>query len=161
VAGLVAEGLSNRGIASRLFVSERTAEYHVEQIRNKLGFHSRTKVAGWVREQDQAGRGRIRVSNLPQQLTSFIGRGTELAELRTLLGQTRLVTLAGAGGVGKTRLAIKLAIGLPWPDGAWFVDLAGQREEGADGTQVARRTGDDRTLGRLSSASCSAPARSE
>jgi predicted ATPase/DNA-binding CsgD family transcriptional regulator len=125
VAGLVAEGLSNRGIASRLFVSERTAEYHVEQIRNKLGFHSRTEVAGWVREQDQAGRGRSRVGNLPQQLTSFIGRGTELAELRTLLGRTRLVTLVGVGGVGKTRLAIKLAIGLPWPDGAWFVDLAG------------------------------------
>jgi DNA-binding NarL/FixJ family response regulator len=38
VAGLVAEGLTNREIASRLFVSERTAEYHVEQIRNKLGF---------------------------------------------------------------------------------------------------------------------------
>jgi predicted ATPase/DNA-binding CsgD family transcriptional regulator len=125
VAGLVSEGLSNRGIASRLFVSERTAEYHVEQIRNKLGFHSRTEVASWVREQDQAGRGRIRAGNLPQQLTSFIGRGAELTELRTLLGRTRLVTLTGTGGVGKTRLAIKLAIGLPWPDGAWFVDLAG------------------------------------
>jgi predicted ATPase/DNA-binding CsgD family transcriptional regulator len=125
VAGLVAEGLSNRGIASRLFVSERTAEYHVEQIRNKLGFHSRTEVASWVREQDQAGRGRIRVGNLPPPLTSFIGRRTELAELGPLLGQRRLVTLTGVGGVGKTRLAIKLASGLPWPDGAWFVDLAG------------------------------------
>jgi DNA-binding CsgD family transcriptional regulator len=120
VAGLVAEGLSNRGIASRLFISERTAEYHVEQIRNKLGFHSRAEVATWVREQDQAGRGRIRAGNLPPQLTSFIGRGTELTELRTLLGRTRLVTLTGTGGVGKTRLAIKLAIGLPWPDGAWL-----------------------------------------
>ena len=49
VAGLVAEGLSNRGLATRLFLSERTAEYHVEQIRNKLGFHSRTDVAAWVR----------------------------------------------------------------------------------------------------------------
>jgi predicted ATPase/DNA-binding CsgD family transcriptional regulator len=124
VAGLVAEGLSNRGIASRLFISERTAEYHVEQIRNKLGFHSRADVTGWVREHDQTGSARIRAGNLPPQLTSFIGRGAELAELRTLLGRTRLVTLTGAGGVGKTRLAIKLAGGLPWPHGAWFVDLA-------------------------------------
>ncbi len=47
VAGLVAKGLTNREIASRLFVSPRTAEYHVEQIRNKLGFHSRAQVAAW------------------------------------------------------------------------------------------------------------------
>src|ERR1700730_18138142 len=124
VAGLVAEGLTNRRIASRLFVSERTAEYHVEQIRNKLGFHSRTEVADWVREQDQAGRDRIRVGNLPAQLTSFVGRRVELAELKPLLGRARLVTLTGAGGVGKTRLALKLAYGLPWPDGAWCVALA-------------------------------------
>ena len=48
VAHLVAEGLTNREIARRLSVSERTAEYHVEQIRNKLGFHSRRDIAAWV-----------------------------------------------------------------------------------------------------------------
>src|SRR3989442_12377466 len=48
VAELVAEGLTSREIAERLVVSERTAEGHVEQIRNKLGFHSRTQIAGWV-----------------------------------------------------------------------------------------------------------------
>jgi ABC-type transport system substrate-binding protein/DNA-binding CsgD family transcriptional regulator len=48
VAGLVARGLSNREIAHKLFISERTAEYHVEQIRNKLGFHSRSQIAAWV-----------------------------------------------------------------------------------------------------------------
>src|ERR1700680_4770926 len=48
VAALVAEGLSNREIAERLFISERTAEGHVEQIRNKLGFKSRSQVAAWV-----------------------------------------------------------------------------------------------------------------
>ena len=141
VAGLVAEGLTNREIASRLFVSERTAEYHVEQIRNKLGFHSRAEVASWVREQDQAGRSRIRVGNLPPQLTSFIGRRTELEQLRPLLGHTRLVTLTGAGGVGKTRLAIKLAGGLPWPDGAWFVDLAAIGDPGLVWATLARIVG--------------------
>lgn len=47
VARLVAEGLTNRDIARRLFVSERTAEGHVEQIRNKLGFRSRAQIAAW------------------------------------------------------------------------------------------------------------------
>jgi pimeloyl-ACP methyl ester carboxylesterase/DNA-binding CsgD family transcriptional regulator len=48
VADLVAAGMTNREIAGRLSISERTAEYHVEQIRNKLGFHSRREVAAWV-----------------------------------------------------------------------------------------------------------------
>lgn len=50
VAALVAEGMTNREIAARLFISERTAESHVEQIRNKLGFHSRTQIAVWFAE---------------------------------------------------------------------------------------------------------------
>src|ERR1700744_5724482 len=63
---------------------------------------------------------------LPTQLTSFGGRDTELAQLRELLSQNRLVTLTGAGGVGKTRLAIQLAGQLSGEvgDGVWYVDLA-------------------------------------
>ncbi len=48
VAGLLAHGLTNREIAERLFIAERTAEHHVEQIRNKLGFHTRSQVAVWA-----------------------------------------------------------------------------------------------------------------
>src|SRR5438309_8397542 len=48
VAALVAQGLSNRDIGDRLFIAERTAEGHLEQIRNKLGFHSRAEVAAWA-----------------------------------------------------------------------------------------------------------------
>src|SRR2546430_15184585 len=48
VAALVASGLSNREIGDRLFIAERTAEGHLEQIRNKLGFHSRAEVAAWA-----------------------------------------------------------------------------------------------------------------
>ena len=48
MAILVAQGLTNREIAARLFISERTAESHVEQIRGKLGFHSRAQIASWV-----------------------------------------------------------------------------------------------------------------
>lgn len=48
VAGLVAEGLSNRAIAARLHLSERTVESHVKNVCDKLGFNSRSQVAAWV-----------------------------------------------------------------------------------------------------------------
>ncbi|MGA2552358.1 MAG: winged helix-turn-helix domain-containing protein [Burkholderiaceae bacterium] len=64
--------------------------------------------------------------NLPSQLTSFIGHEVELEEYAALLEQTRLITLTGIGGCGKTRLALKLAerVLSSFPDGVWFVDLA-------------------------------------
>ena len=51
VAALVAQGLSNRDIGDRLFIAERTAEGHLEQIRNKLGFHSRAEVAAFIKKE--------------------------------------------------------------------------------------------------------------
>ena len=68
-------------------------------------------------------------SNLPLQLTSFIGRETEIGEMKRLLQgaeSVRLLTLVGAGGCGKTRLALQVAEGLvlDFPQGVWFVDLA-------------------------------------
>jgi non-specific serine/threonine protein kinase len=64
--------------------------------------------------------------NLPPQRTSFVGREKELTECARLLQETRLLTLTGIGGCGKTRLALKLAEALlaSYPDGVWFVDLA-------------------------------------
>ncbi len=64
--------------------------------------------------------------NLPQQTTSFVGRGAEIATVRELLSQHRLVTLVGVGGVGKTRLAIQsVADGASdYRDGVWMVELA-------------------------------------
>jgi predicted ATPase/class 3 adenylate cyclase len=64
--------------------------------------------------------------NLPLQVTEFVGRDEELVEVAKLLGRSRVVTLTGAGGVGKTRLAIQAAAeAVPhYADGAWFVDLA-------------------------------------
>ncbi|WP_245783274.1 ATP-binding protein [Amycolatopsis sacchari] len=64
--------------------------------------------------------------NLPAELTSFVGRREELAATRRLLSAARLVTLTGAGGVGKTRLALRAATVLrrAFPDGVWFVRLA-------------------------------------
>jgi predicted ATPase/class 3 adenylate cyclase len=66
-------------------------------------------------------------NNLPVQLTSFIGREHEIAEVKGLLSTTRLLTLTGAGGSGKTRLAIQVAAELleAFKDGVWMVELAG------------------------------------
>jgi hypothetical protein len=67
--------------------------------------------------------------NLPTELTSFVGRRKESAEVRRLLSDARLVTLTGVGGSGKTRLALRVAGELrrAFPDGVWFVDLTALR----------------------------------
>jgi predicted ATPase/class 3 adenylate cyclase len=65
-------------------------------------------------------------NNLPEQLTSFIGRERELGEIEELLSKSRLLVLRGAGGIGKTRLALQAAAEVieDYPDGVWFIDLA-------------------------------------
>jgi predicted ATPase/class 3 adenylate cyclase/DNA-binding CsgD family transcriptional regulator len=64
--------------------------------------------------------------HLPVQLTSFVGRDAEMAQVSDILADNRLVTLTGAGGVGKTRLAVQVAAAIAenYADGAWYVDLA-------------------------------------
>lgn len=64
--------------------------------------------------------------NLPAQVSAFIGRESELTGVGRLIAASRLVTLTGSAGVGKTRLALRAAAGLPdgSADGVWFVDLA-------------------------------------
>jgi AAA+ ATPase superfamily predicted ATPase len=63
--------------------------------------------------------------NIPVELTSFIGRSAELTELKRLLSTSRLVTLTGLGGVGKTRLALRVAGELrqDFADGVWLIEL--------------------------------------
>ncbi|MDI9977353.1 protein kinase [Rhodococcus sp. IEGM 1307] len=77
----------------------------------------------------QSGRGTK--GNIPLELTSFVGRRRELTEAKTLLRSSRLVTLTGIGGVGKTRLALKVAnnVHRAFADGVWFVELGELREE--------------------------------
>jgi predicted ATPase/DNA-binding NarL/FixJ family response regulator len=69
---------------------------------------------------------RVASQGLPLQLTSFVGRATQITDLTRILSGNRLVTLTGAGGSGKTRLAVELAgrIGAEFPDGTKYVDLA-------------------------------------
>src|SRR5829696_6749277 len=65
-------------------------------------------------------------NNLPYRLTSFVGRERELEQLRQVLEETRLLTLTGAGGCGKTRLALQTVADClgGYPDGVWWVELA-------------------------------------
>jgi predicted ATPase/class 3 adenylate cyclase len=80
-----------------------------------------------------------RTGNLPLQVSSFIGRRRELDQTAAALGEARLVTLTGAGGVGKTRLALQVARGVSprFDDGAWLCELAPVRDVAAVDDAVA------------------------
>ena len=91
-----------------------------------------------------------RSHNLPAQLTSFIGRVEQLDEVCRLLRGNRLVTLTGAGGAGKTRLAVEAASALSdaFADGVWWVDLAAIADPSVVSITVARTLGLPEELGR-------------
>jgi len=81
------------------------------------------------------------LNNLPESTTSFVGRRRLLAELSASLARTRLLTLTGVGGVGKSRLALELArladSGNDFPDGIWLIELAGIQDPEVVASTVA------------------------
>jgi predicted ATPase/class 3 adenylate cyclase len=82
-------------------------------------------------------------NNLPQQLTSFIGRESERQEIEEMLHGTRQLTLLGLGGLGKTRLALAIGTSVmdAYPDGVWFVDLQMIRDDALVASEAARVLG--------------------
>jgi predicted ATPase/DNA-binding SARP family transcriptional activator/DNA-binding CsgD family transcriptional regulator len=88
---------------------------------------------------DTSGGG-AQVHNLPTQRTSFVGREREMVELKRALAMTRLLTLTGGGGSGKTRLALEVGRDLvgAYPDGVWLVELALLSEEALVPQAVAK-----------------------
>ena len=84
-----------------------------------------------------------RPNNLPTQLTSFVGRHDELEEALRLLRGSRLLTLTGPGGIGKTRLSLQIAAAAAddFPDGVWFVPLEPVRERELVAPTIARTIG--------------------
>ncbi len=79
----------------------------------------------------------------PEEFSSFVGRSSEVGEIRELMQVARAVTLCGAGGIGKTRLALRLlaAVGAEFPDGAWVVELGEVRQPEHVVTWVAAAAG--------------------
>jgi predicted ATPase/DNA-binding winged helix-turn-helix (wHTH) protein len=82
-------------------------------------------------------------SNLPGRLASFVGRERDLVEIKRLLAGNRLITLVGAGGIGKTRLGLQIAAEVmsAYRNGAWFVDLGSLRDGALVATAVAQALG--------------------
>jgi predicted ATPase/DNA-binding CsgD family transcriptional regulator len=127
---LLAERLTNREIAGRLYLAESTIKDYVGNILGKLYVKNRreaverAKALGLL---DPDGKSASKpLSNLPAEPTPFVGRRTELEEIKRHLLNTRLLTLTGPGGIGKTRLALRAAVELAddFEDGCFFVPLA-------------------------------------
>ncbi|MBN1147956.1 MAG: AAA family ATPase [Anaerolineales bacterium] len=127
---LLAERLTNREIAERLHLAETTVKDYVGNILSKLYVKNRrqaverAKALGLLDREREAGTRPL--VNLPAEATPFVGRAQELGEIQRQLAGTRLLTLAGPGGIGKTRLALKAALeaASDFKDGVFFVPLA-------------------------------------
>ncbi|HEY3059594.1 MAG TPA: helix-turn-helix domain-containing protein, partial [Chloroflexota bacterium] len=123
------------GTARRLVEALGLQPCDVASFQTAAGPHTRHSGDGPVQP--------ARLSNLPAELSSFVGRANELSELRRLLPTTRLLTLTGTGGVGKTRLALQVAAGLleEATDAVWLVDLAPLADATLVPQAVAQATG--------------------
>ena len=112
--------LSNAQIARQLHISVRTVESHVSALLRKLDASDRQALAAIA---DRARMGQF--VGLPASMTTFVGRSTDRAAILAALDDSRLVTVVGPGGVGKTRLVAMVADGAQsrFPAGGAFVDL--------------------------------------
>jgi predicted ATPase/DNA-binding CsgD family transcriptional regulator len=128
VLQLLAQEKSDRQVADELVLSLHTVKWYNRQIYGKLGVENREAAVAQARALGLvAGQERERPNHyLPLPLSSFVGRERELYEVRRALSSSRLVTLTGAGGCGKSRLALQTALSvlLDFPDGVWLVELA-------------------------------------
>src|SRR6266536_2077932 len=135
----------------KMVVEEAALHVQVSALGEVLGAGAITTVSGRgyqftlpvTKGDGEANRASRSKHNLPYQLTSFIGREQEIAQLEELVTANRLVTLTGAGGAGKTRLALEVAAQAveSFPDGAWLVELASLSDPGLVLQTLARALG--------------------
>jgi predicted ATPase/DNA-binding CsgD family transcriptional regulator len=130
ILALLAERLTNREIGDRLHLTVNTVKTYVGNILGKLYVKNRRQAVERAKELGLLGPERKTSSRLPHNLpvepTPFIGRTEQLAEIRRVLAETRLLTLTGTGGIGKTRLALQAASDAhdEFENGVFFVSLA-------------------------------------
>jgi predicted ATPase/DNA-binding CsgD family transcriptional regulator len=141
-------GQSDQQIANELFLSLNTIKWHNRQIYGKLSVNSRTQAIAQAQTLGLLADSTPVPSappkhNLPVQLTPFIGRAHETAEVKQLLGQSRLLTLTGPGGTGKTRLALEVAaqVAEAFDDGVYFIDLATLSDHASVAKAIAQALG--------------------
>ena len=144
--GRQADALAALAEARHVLASEFGIDFDPRLARLEQDLLQQSPALDWVappREPDDTGvqsqpptAPRI-VGNLPHQLTRFVGREPELAQVAALMSEARLITLTGPGGSGKTRIALQAAAGAGemFPDGVWLVMLA-QLSDGALLTQT-------------------------
>ncbi|MEP7023602.1 MAG: helix-turn-helix transcriptional regulator [Actinomycetota bacterium] len=128
VLALLGEYLSHAEIARCLFISVRTVESHVASLRRKLGVPGHRELVRLAASHRAAAAGRASAAaapRLPSPLTSFLGRENERGALAAAMGESRLVSAVGPGGIGKTRLALAAAADVAgwFPGGTWYADL--------------------------------------
>jgi predicted ATPase/DNA-binding CsgD family transcriptional regulator len=135
ILGMLAQGLSDKEIAEAAFLTVGTVKWYNRQIYSKLDVTNRTEAVTRAQQLRLLGDESYTPApplqsdsrpHLPAQITSFVGRSTELNALKTLLNTARLVTLTGPPGAGKTRLALEVASAVMdnYRDGVYFIPLA-------------------------------------
>lgn len=145
----IAENLSQEALAERARVSAAAIGAYERGVRNaphrgsvelladalQLSGDVRREFEVAARRKSRARRSRAddpspspASRGLPRELSSFVGREAEIAEISALLSSQRVVTITGAGGVGKTRVALQAASRQKRADGVWFVDLGSVRD---------------------------------
>lgn len=127
---LLSERLTNREIAERLHLAESTVKDYVGKIISKLFVKNRRQAVERAKSlgllEDERGIASSPPASLPADPTPFVGRRNELEAIMQHLGETRLLTLTGPGGIGKTRLALRTAKEKAgeFKQGCFFVSLA-------------------------------------
>jgi predicted ATPase/DNA-binding CsgD family transcriptional regulator len=137
---LLASGASDREISLQLSLSINTVKWYNKRIYRKLGVGNRTEATarahslGFLSEEQTeeslAQTPLISAGHLPAQITSFVGRQREMDEIVELLETSRLITIRGAAGTGKTRLALQIAVQQKevMQDGVFFIPLTTVKE---------------------------------
>jgi predicted ATPase/DNA-binding CsgD family transcriptional regulator len=148
ILALLAQHYSPAEIAQHLHLAVSSVKWNQQQLYGKLGVHSRREALARARAQGLLNDAPPSTPagpkhNLPNQITRFFGRETEIEQIAARLGEQRLLTLSGPGGVGKTRLALRVAEAVldRFTDGVWLAELAPLADPALVGQSVAAAVG--------------------